>query len=92
MNQFGNDFIAHGMFCLGAPGPPQFLTKRSESAEANENLSRGFTSIWGIAPGVAPRIAVFVLIKKNLLQKQHIHDPQSNSSWPVLVWGEGMVL
>ena len=47
----------------GARGPPQFLKKRSENAGANENLSRGFPSIPGIAPGVAPRIVVFVLLK-----------------------------
>ena len=40
-----------------------FLKKRSENARANENLSCGFPSIPGIAPGVAPRIVVFVLLK-----------------------------
>ena len=39
------------------------LKKRSENVGANENLSRGFPSIPGIAPGVAPRILVFVLFK-----------------------------
>ena len=47
----------------GARGPPQFLTKRSENAGANENLSCGFPSIPGIASGVALRILVFVLLK-----------------------------
>ena len=44
-------------------GPPQFLKKSSGNAGANENLSCGFSSILGIAPGVAPRILVFVLLK-----------------------------
>ena len=44
-------------------GPPQFLKERSENAGANENLSCGFPSIPGIAPGVAPRILVSVLLK-----------------------------
>ena len=43
--------------------PPQFLKKRSENAGANENISCGFPSLPGIAPGVAPRIMVFVLLK-----------------------------
>ena len=43
--------------------PPQFLKKRSENAGANETLPCGFPSIPGIAPGVAPRIVVFVLPK-----------------------------
>ena len=47
----------------GAQGPPQFSKKRSENACANESLSYGFPSIPGIAPGVAPRIVVFVLLK-----------------------------
>ena len=47
----------------GARGPPQFSKKRSENEGANENLSCGFSSILGIAPGVAPRIAVCVLLK-----------------------------
>ena len=34
-----------------------------ENEGANENLSFGFPSIPGIAPGVAPRIVVFVLLK-----------------------------
>ena len=50
-------------FFSGARGPPQFLRKRSENAGANENLSCGFPSIPGIAPGVAPRILGFVLLK-----------------------------
>ena len=42
-----------------------FLSRkeRSENAGANENLSCGFPSIPGIAPGVAPRIVVLVLLK-----------------------------
>ena len=48
---------------FGARGPPQFLKKSSENVGANENLSCGFPSIPGIAPGVAPRIPVFVLLK-----------------------------
>ena len=40
-----------------------FSDKRSRNAGANENLSCGFPSIPGIAPGVAPRIVVFVLLK-----------------------------
>ena len=47
----------------GARGPPQFSKKRSENAGANENLSFGSPSIPGLAPGVAPRIVVFVLLK-----------------------------
>ena len=47
----------------GARGPPQFLKKSSENAGANENLSGGFAANPGIAPGVAPRIVGFVLIK-----------------------------
>ena len=47
----------------GARGPPQFLKNRSENARANENLSYVFPSIPWIAPGVAPRIVVFVLLK-----------------------------
>ena len=47
----------------GALGQPQFLQKRSENVGANENLSCGFPSIPGIAPGVAPRIVVLVLFK-----------------------------
>ena len=35
---------------------PQFLKKSSENARANEYLSCGFSSIPGMAPGVAPRI------------------------------------
>ena len=46
-----------------ARGPPQFLKKRSENAGANENLSCGCPSILRIAPGVAPRIVGFVLLK-----------------------------
>ena len=49
--------------CSGARGPPQFLKKRSENAWANENLSCGFPSTPGIAPGLAPRVAVFVLLE-----------------------------
>ena len=41
----------------------KFLKKSSENAGANENLSRRFPSIPGIAPGVAPRMVVFVLFK-----------------------------
>ena len=44
-------------------GTTQFLKKRSKNGGANENLSYGFPSIPGIAPGVAPRIVVFVLLK-----------------------------
>ena len=44
-------------------GPPQFSRKRSENEGANENLSCGFPSIPGIAPGVALRIVAFVLLK-----------------------------
>ena len=47
----------------GARGPPQFLKKRSKNGGANENLSYGSPSIPGIAPGVAPRIVVFILLK-----------------------------
>ena len=46
-----------------ARGPPQFLKNRSENAGANENLSWGFPPIPGIAPRVAPRIVVSVLLK-----------------------------
>ena len=46
-----------------ARGQPQFLKKRPENGGANENLSCGFPSLPGIAPGVAPRIVVFVLLK-----------------------------
>ena len=58
-----------GLFCdiyiyiPCARGPPQFSKKRSENGGANENISCGFPSIPGIAPGVAPRIVVFVLLK-----------------------------
>ena len=43
-----------------ARGRPQFLKERSVNAGANENLSCGFPPSPGIAPGVAPRILVFV--------------------------------
>ena len=46
-----------------ARGPPQFLKTPSKNAGANGNLSCGFPSIPGIAPGVAPRIVVSVLLK-----------------------------
>ena len=48
---------------IGARAPPQLLKKRSENAWANETISCGFPSIPGIAPGVAPRVVVFVLLK-----------------------------
>ena len=48
--------------------PPHFLKKRSENAGANENLSCRFPSIPRIAPGVAPRIVVFVLLKSVFLK------------------------
>ena len=35
----------------------------SENGGAIENLSCGFPSIAGVAPGVAPKIVVFVLLK-----------------------------
>ena len=41
---------------------PKSRKKRSENGGANENLSCGFPSIPGVAPGVAQRI-VFVLLK-----------------------------
>ena len=50
-----------GLSC--ARGPPQFSKKRSENGGANENPSCGFPSIPGTAPGVAPRIVVFVFLK-----------------------------
>ena len=40
-----------------------FSKKRSENGGVNENLSCGFPSIPGIAPGVAPKIVVFLLLK-----------------------------
>ena len=55
--------IQFGCWGSGARRPPQFLQTRSENAWANDNLSSGFPSIPGIAPGVAPRIAVSVLLK-----------------------------
>ena len=55
--------INNNYYYSGARGPPQFLKIRSENAGANENLSCGIPSIPGIAPGVAPRIMVFVLLK-----------------------------
>ena len=48
-----------------ARGDHPVLKKRSEDGGANENLSCGFPSIPGIAPGVAPRIVVFVLLLKS---------------------------
>ena len=42
---------------------PNSRKKRSENGGENENISCGFPSIPGIAPGVAPRIVVFVLLK-----------------------------
>ena len=47
----------------GERGPPQLLKKNSENGGANENLSCRFPSIPRIAPGVAPRIVVLVLLK-----------------------------
>ena len=44
-------------------GHPNFAKKSSENERANENLSCGFPSIPGIAPGVAQRIVAFVLLK-----------------------------
>ena len=44
-------------------GTTPILEKRSENAGANENLSFESPLIPGIAPGVAPRIVVFVLLK-----------------------------
>ena len=46
--------------CSGARGPPQFLKNAPRMLGANDNLSCGFPSILGIAPGVAPRIVVSV--------------------------------
>ena len=42
---------------------PNHGKKGAESAGANANLLYRFPSIWGIAPGVAPRIEVIVLLK-----------------------------
>ena len=56
---FFNDLGAN-VWCSGTT---PILKKRSENAGANENLSCGFPSIPGIAPGVAPRIMVFILLK-----------------------------
>ena len=50
---------AEGLARRGHPNPRK---KRSENDGANENLSCGFPSTLGIAPEVAPRIAVFVLL------------------------------
>ena len=42
---------------------PNSRKKRSENEGANENLSCGCPSIPRIAPGVAPRIVAFILLK-----------------------------
>ena len=48
---------------LRAGTTPILEKKRSEKWWANENISCGFPSIPRIAPGVAPRSVVFVLLK-----------------------------
>ena len=63
LTEFGMLEVDQESDSSGVRGPPQFLKKRSENAWANENLSCGFPSILGIAPGVAPRIVVFALFK-----------------------------
>ena len=60
---FSMSSLSHRCYVGLARGPPQFLRKRSENAGANENLSCGLPSIPGVAPGVAPRIVVFILLK-----------------------------
>ena len=54
--------IKNGTKILRA-GTTPILEKRSENTGANGNLSCGYPSIPRIAPGVAPRIVVFVLLK-----------------------------
>ena len=60
----GSELRMGGVLCTsGARGPPQFLKKRSENAGASEFFHVDPPSIPGIAPGVAPRIVVFALLK-----------------------------
>ena len=75
--QVGNSKDCTMEQCAGALGPAQFLKKRSENAGTNENLSCGFPSIPGIAPGVAPRIVVFVLLKSwDAIPRMEFHIPR----------------
>ena len=61
-----------------APGDhPNSRIKRSENVGANENLSCGFPSIPGIAPGVAPRITGFVFLKsRNAIPRMDFRIPR----------------
>ena len=57
-------FVTSGKKKSGERGPPQFSKNAPRMhAGANENLSIGFPPFPGIAPRVAPRIVVFVLLK-----------------------------
>ena len=57
------DLKVKSSFLRAGTAPILNLKKRSENGGGNDNPSCGFPSIPGIARGVAPRIAVFVLLK-----------------------------
>ena len=73
-----NKMVKHIQSC--ARGPPQFSKKRSENGGANENLLCGFAAIPGIAPAVAPRILVLVLLKsRDAIPENGISNSESCS-------------